>query len=1658
MKIQKIIFITLFFILLSLSVTAQTNDIGCCCDPIAHTGAQRTRNDCLSPTSTHYLPNNAFYPITNLAQLDCDLFCQAPTAQPQQPDLCSNPTARAPVGLTATPIKGDLAIRLEFALQCPTDFVTISRCEGTTCTNFQPIDTIRPQAFYEDRTPGLHWGKEYTYQIIARYNIVGDSTPTTITVSPGDLECWYQTTPDSFCIDHIYYARYENYLKTNGYLQTSAQTFRTSFDATITTLFNGRFKKAFTCDQANKLSSPTIDCTQQSGRTCVVNQGTPACLDTSAACFESSNIFGIFSTVDTCEGTAPTKKYCFLDKSFSLVDTCYPCNSRMQCYDYKSEGTCTRNNCGIGNCAWKPIFEDIGIGVCVDERFNNCPFCNQEGTPTAPNKQAHNTVFDTCTDLKATALSTQQNPCFYTEPQPGQGTAINCDTATCRSFPKTQCAANLVRGVTLNPDNSIATPSNDPCGIRVCHWGGDQSQNGIGCVKNADGTPETQIHWQDCDDEKCERDYFAPETTMIPTGRAGRNDFVIVRINDKINRTSTPVQKQGAANYTTFVCGYRTNGTPCTNFAQTTAAQLNINDQTLKLQDGTRQLASFIEGSNTLRYYSTDPAKNKEIIKQVSFAVCSNCSGPKLLNVTISNARLLNGTYYTANPQPVITIQFNEQANVSTFTLNTSTFIPLTKTPVGYDTDFTIQLTSAQHQLSEGTYTLVINAHDTAGRFMDDPFVAPLVVRTSQATVAITPPDKSVVTTNNVPLVLNFSEPVSLVNISLDEYAFVGEYIKRKLTHEITTQLTSQDQKRYTTTLTNLREGEKTITIQAHDLTGSLVHVQSTFFVNTQGPQFIMTKPRFGIAPSYTFNITIETTTSKGNATTAPVICKWIYDTPTPPPARDFNNFAPFDTLIDNKHTLTNFNRIPQNDNTTHPFHVYCKDPRNNNISQKTFQLAVDTKAPTILTAIAAPNPIKEELFPGTGQYTTTFKTQTDKETFCKYSALTNNFDQMEGTFQGYGETPSTTNIADILVTQQKTHTYFVNCESIAGLKAQPKVISFSIDTSQPFTVRSTTPPTSNSTTFMLSLESSKRALCYYGTNQQTISDCMGTCNFTTIHFQPVTVASSGNSTFYAKCFTGATGNVSPILSIKVLVDTTAPTMLYVNDTGPTPTEPELSPYKDKLLAAFLGKDDETTITQYLFAIQQASTQNFVTPWTPTTKVDGKQVLLPETTTAPLVDKEKYFIHIKPVNIVGLVGEAKISDGITTDFSKTTPGKLPGQSCDRDADCTTNYCTAGKCSQASCIDEERNGLETDIDCGGNCPSCKNDRRCTKDNDCKSKNCHAGMCTDLGPCFDALLTEGIDSETDIDCGGACPQKCDEGKKCKTTTDCASGLFCIQGTCTSSTTGDSDNDGVPDDIDTCPGTPTGARVDQKGCADTQRFSLGDEIPDSWRMEYFICIDCSEAAADADPDGDGYTNIEEFRLGSNPTDANDPGRTSILKILFWILIILILLAGIGAGSYYLYNYYQEHAPKKPVRPQVQRPTPLFYRQPPVQRQTQPTPVRKPLTSEKIEALRKHIKPNEKQSEEGWIPLQQLQKKPLERPTFHDDETLEKLRSTALKSLTPKEREELLKKFKLLKQNKLSDLERQELFRKLRITADYYNAHKASLQKELETWTRKK
>jgi len=60
------------------------------------------------------------------------------------------------------------------------------------------------------------------------------------------------------------------------------------------------------------------------------------------------------------------------------------------------------------------------------------------------------------------------------------------------------------------------------------------------------------------------------------------------------------------------------------------------------------------------------------------------------------------------------------------------------------------------------------------------------------------------------------------------------------------------------------------------------------------------------------------------------------------------------------------------------------------------------------------------------------------------------------------------------------------------------------------------------------------------------------------------------------------------------------------------------------------------------------------------------------------------------------------------------------------------FCAAmslGGVASATCFDGVRDGPESDVDCGGDCPACERSDRCTSPHDCYSGRCAEGKCAE-----------------------------------------------------------------------------------------------------------------------------------------------------------------------------------------------------------------------------------------------------------------------------------------------------------------------------------------
>jgi hypothetical protein len=97
-----------------------------------------------------------------------------------------------------------------------------------------------------------------------------------------------------------------------------------------------------------------------------------------------------------------------------------------------------------------------------------------------------------------------------------------------------------------------------------------------------------------------------------------------------------------------------------------------------------------------------------------------------------------------------------------------------------------------------------------------------------------------------------------------------------------------------------------------------------------------------------------------------------------------------------------------------------------------------------------------------------------------------------------------------------------------------------------------------------------------------------------------------------------------------------------------------------------------------------------------------------------------------------------------------------------------------------CADTVKNYDETDVDCGGSCSKCAENRKCKSSADCASKYCASGICRSPS-CTDDIKNG---DENGIDCGGSCyPCACFKNSDCSPSgSEHCQAYSCVRDNCT------------------------------------------------------------------------------------------------------------------------------------------------------------------------------------------------------------------------------------------------------------------------------------
>lgn len=1172
---------------------------GCCCTDFGG-------------TIESYATCNSIGGTFNIGVEDCTSFCQTAPFTLTATD-CDDP-AYVPkfTSFDITTVKGEAELVLEWQNECTAQYYDIFRCKGDGCTNFNVVARINSNSFLDDSD--LLFGEKYTYMVKAYFSIQTSKPTINKTATLGDARCSGKLTSDVFCLNNTPYF----------------------------------------CDNFNNLVPKGPAC--PSTKACIVSNNIPLCIDKINCNYNNANPFGLFYTLIGCENN----RYCFYDRSYSTVDSCFSCQSSMSCYDYRTEDACSRDNCKIGNCKWKSIEAQLGVGVCVAENAYNCEWCKRKGSGLE-NSRSFNEVFDLCTKEKSDALSEDDFKCYF-----NNGISVNCDTVVCKDYNTEQCAAQIE----LDEDNKVTKASNDVCGIKVC-------QNiGNACVKNADADSSP-----DCDSRTCEADYFAPSTEIFPViNERGIYKNLLVQIYDKTSINGTEILRT-AGNYTLFLCVDCFQKHPYSVFTHSRSIILS----NLNAFDGDTgaRLLSFQEGINLIRYYSQDPSKNLEQVKELTVEVYSNTTGPIVFAFDVTNGvqdPIDKSKYYTNSVNPTITVRFVEPAILTSARLsNQQTMIEF---PANAQPSTTVSLPVTE-TLQDGIYHFELNAKNANNILMDQPFSATVVIDSTNPTLVIAPPNNAIINTSQANIKLTFSEEVKLEFVEINS-------------EDITDFFSTINNKEWLATI-NVSDGNKNVEVLAGDFANNQVSGTSSFIVDAFPTTISLTKPKFGTASSFTFEV--------GVATDNNAECRYSLDTNF-----DFEFMNTFTTTGATEHTIAGFNEIPDGDTSTHKLYVKCKD-RKGSTALAIFDINVDATKPQIIAAFAYPNPVIEI------PRTTSIKAQTDDSVICKYSATVRDFDDMEGKFRGYdNNTFSTVNEQEITVDSDDNYLYFAACKNKAELISDTFEIPFEVDTTIPMTITSHTPEFFNTTKITLAIETDKIAQCQYSETDTTARSgpIFGAPSYG--HTAQLTL-SLGAHEFYVVCKDQYLQKFSDVLAVPFTIDITPPIILSVNDSSTIAENPEFTWNTDSLRVKWNSIEDESRISSHLYTLIESGTSNVMINWT-TSYVNNEWLLVTKTSNGSslsLANGNTYFFRVKAINVVSLSSNISESDGITIDTSL---------------------------KPSSCSNGIKDGNETDIDCGGSCSPCPPSKPFCGDGivqkpnsnnfleECDTTNLDNKQCTDL----------------------------------------------------------------------------------------------------------------------------------------------------------------------------------------------------------------------------------------------------------------------------------------------------------------------------------------
>ena len=1034
---------------------------------------------------------------------------------------CSDPAYTPKLNaLSITPVKGQKQLFLSWADECGQNALSydIFRCRGNGCTTFTRIGSTSTTTF-TDSSDALLFDTTYTYMAKAFYSVQSVTPTVQKTASLGNIECLGQATADKFCVQPSTYLAQKDYFIINFPLNFSSANFINQ----VRDKFSSRLNKAFSCDQSNILQPGGVSCT--SDETCIMKGSVPACVPKDNCQQDSFNPFQLFGSQQLCENG----KYCFYDASSSPANACYFCKPEMSCYDYKSEGACTRDNCGITSCKWNSLSTELGTGVCISTQQNNCPWCDKPGTDGMESSRAHNKVYEACTKEKTDKLTTPSSQCIFTG-----ATAKTCDNVICTDIAAANCPSTPVQ---LAGGNVLAKRGGQ-CGADMCALLANK------CRKDADADGIA-----DCPTTSCETDIFPPETTIVPVLSNGSLNQLRIDIRDKTSANGA-LALRTTNDYGTLLC---TGTCPANHpFGTSTLSQSLLYSNRKLFDKSTLQIIMNLSaGDNIISYYSQDPSKNVGLIKTVTFSAPSSSTGPIVGNLSVPNSAEVLDTIY-AGSIPSATVKFLESASITFAQLKNPTtgdlFTPTFSSLLQQTTEFTFSATPP-----DGTYVLEVNAKNSEGVFMSPSFSKQIIIDGKPPVLQnSTPANNSVLRASSVPFSLNFTRETTILSIVLDD-------------KELANNFTTINNKVYTATL-NISDGNKLMRITARSFAGVVTIIPLRFIMNAQPLDITLVSPLYGVSPASPFEVRIHT---DNDAT-----CRHSTGS-----ASDFSFMDPFSSTGGTDHVISSYSRTS---GTPVTLFITCNDPLQGR-KTASFPLSLDSTPPKIVTSFAFPDPVQDL------DNITQLTIQTDEDAICKYSKTTADISRMTP-FDSYAAA-NFSKISRQPVSEQTegTFTYNVACQNKALLESAVQTLTFSVNHTLPTFITSLTPPVLGNGNLQLSVKTSKNVQCRFSQTDPTAvtGSLFGPPALT--HTKTLSLE-DGAYTMYVACRDQFLPEYSSAVLINFTVDTRAPNMLFVDDSSTFDSFPQQSCFTDRLRVKWLAEDKGSGVKEYYYSLLQGST------------------------------------------------------------------------------------------------------------------------------------------------------------------------------------------------------------------------------------------------------------------------------------------------------------------------------------------------------------------------------------------------------------------------------------------------------------------------------------